>query len=219
MKELDNELGFFNEVEDMPDFETEALAERTETPEVEEDTSEAPENAEKPSQEEEKAELTPQEKFFWERLEEMASEDEYLAEAMKKSDKSIRECFKYMEMLAKKKLTAQTGMQCVPVEGTEMLGWAKHYYIEPKEVIDAELAPKSAKKAPSKETMKKINANPLLTSLMNKKGFAPTEDGAVEKTTTMKGGTTKTIKVEDKAKTITLKGKAGTITITEPSLF
>lgn len=214
MKELDNELGFFGEAEDMPDFEAEALAESPETPEPEDDTTDTEQSAEEaPTKAPSKP--NPYEALILEEMKRRATTDSLLAKGLESADKSISECFRYVTAQARKEATGN----CAMIEDNKVYGWAVHYYIEPKEVIDKELAPKGGKKAVSDKAVKKIKANPLLTSLMNKKGFAPTEDGAVEKTTTMKGGTTKTIKVEDKAKTITLKGKAGTITITEPSLF
>ena len=198
--------------------------------EVRESTESAEENEE--SAEENKADdtkLTPQEEFFWARLEEMASEDEFLATAMTKPDKSIRECFDYMEMLAKKKVTKQSGAQCVAVEGTEMLGWAKHYYIESKEAIDAELHPKpkalpksaakSATKSAGKNEEKKIHKNPLLESIAkaaaekkeeskeNKPKIVVTKDGV--KIETAKNG----------ERTTSIERNGQTFTMTELSLF
>lgn len=180
--------------------------------------------------------LTPQEQFFWERLEEMASEDEFLATAMKKTDKSIRECFDYMTMLAKKKVTKQSGAQCVAVEGTEMLGWAKHYYIESKETIDAELhpkpkeQPKTASKSAEKKEEKKVHSNPLLTAIAKAQEEKNKANGSAEqsKTTTKtitkveRNGSISTtnIKTEENGERVTTINKGGqTYTMTEFSLF
>lgn len=225
MKELDNELGFFGKAEDMPDFEnveipTETTNESPEDTEPEEDTTEEEESEESEEQAPEEAKKAkpskpnPYEAVILAEMKRRASTDPLLAQGLESKDKSISECFRYVTEQARKEATNN----CAMVEDQKVYGWAVHYYIEPKEVIDAELAPKGAKKAPSKEAMKKIHSNPLLEGLM-KKGFAPTEDGAVVKTTTAKDGTTKETKVEDKAKTITLKGKAGELTFTQYELF
>lgn len=246
MKELDNELDFLNGVEDMPDFEEVEIPEETndvpelaiptgdiedaeeeggpwesETPETEEESTEAPESAEseeeapKKEAESKPSKPNPYEVAILEEMKRRATTDELLAKGLESADKTIAECFRYVTAQARKEAVGN----CAMIEDNKAYGWAVHYYIEPKEVIDKELAPKTAKKAPNEKTMKKIKANPLLASLMDKKGYTPTEDGAVVKTTTMKGGMTKETKVEDKAKTITLKGKAGELTFTQYSLF
>lgn len=217
MKELDNELGFFGEAEDMPDFEAETLAESPEANEPEEDTTEPEQSAESAEEAPTKAPSKPNtyEALILEEMKHRATTDPLLAKGLESADKSISECFRYVTAQARKEATGN----CAMIEDNKVYGWAVHYYIEPKEVIDKELAPKGGKKAVSDKAVKKIKANPLLSSLMDKKGFKPTEEGAVVKTTTMKGGATKEVKVEDKAKTITLKGKAGQLVITEYSLF
>ena len=69
--------------------------------------------------------------------------DELLATALRSKDKNIQGCFAYVKAQARKK--AVNG--CAMIEDSVVYGWAHHYYIEPKEVIDKELAPKSAPKA------------------------------------------------------------------------
>lgn len=69
--------------------------------------------------------------------------DELLNDALANPGKNIHDCFSYVKSQARKKAVAG----CAMIEDSVVYGWAHHYYIEPKEVIDKELAPKSAPKA------------------------------------------------------------------------
>ena len=193
------------------------------------------------NEEVEDTKLTPQEEFFVEKLNEYAKEDEYLATALKRADKSIRKCFDYMREKARKML--QKGGNCVAVEGTEMLGWAKHYYIESNETIESEMPkkptydPKKAEEDRKKreelqkkaeETKKKVYENPLLASLMKKGGKVENaENGevAVTKTTTKKDEngnvvSSKSVKTDESGtRTTTITKDGVTHTMTEFALF
>lgn len=221
MTEQDNELGFLNEYEDMPDFDEVTLPEEeaTEGPEsseVEEDTTEPAESAESATQAPKKEEkLSPYESAILEEMKRRATSDSLLASGLASKDKDIKGCFAYVKEQARKRAVAG----CAMIEDKEVFGWAVHYYTESKEEIDKELAPKPAKKAVIDKAVKKIKANPLLASLMEKKGFKPTEEGAVTKTSHLANGNTKEVKVTDKTKVTTIKGKGGSLTFTELSLF
>ena len=142
-------------VEDMPDFEEEAVNEAVESEEsvieCTADTENANVSEEKEGETKEKAEKKPKEQKISAYEQAILSEmerrakdgDELLATALRSKDKNIQGCFSYVKAQARKK--AVNG--CAMIEDSVVYGWSHHYYIEPKEVIDKELAPKSAPKA------------------------------------------------------------------------
>lgn len=142
-------------VEDMPDFEEEAVNEAVESEEsvieCTADTENENVSEEKEGETKEKAEKKPKEQKISAYEQAILSEmerrakdgDELLATALRSKDKNIQGCFAYVKAQARKK--AVNG--CAMIEDSVVYGWAHHYYIEPKEVIDKELAPKSAPKA------------------------------------------------------------------------
>lgn len=241
-----NDMSLYNEdtmqgYEDMPDFEEveipdfpieetipepdfgdipqELPTESHEAPEVKETTTETEEAKESepqaPKQEAPKK-LSEYESVILSEMNKRAQTDTLLAKGLTDKDKSIQDCYNYVRERARKK--AVSG--CAMIEDNEVYGWAVHYYIEPKEVIDKEMGPKIApKKSVSEKAVKKIKSNPLLASLMEKKGYRPTEKGEVTKTSILRSGDTKEIKVSDKTKVTTIKGKGGQLTLTEFSLF
>ena len=135
------------EIEDMPDFD-ETATEVEETQET--DTASEAQASEEPKKE---AKLTPYEQAILTEMERRAYDgDELLATAMQSKDKNIKSCFDYVKAQAKKKAVAG----CAMIEDAVVYGWAHHYYIESKETIDAELAPKTkAKTETETKTAKK----------------------------------------------------------------
>ena len=99
---------------------------------------EAEQTEHKPAKKEDK--LSAYEKAVLSEMERRANEDgdTLVADALKSADKNIHECWQYITAQAKKK--AVSG--CAMIEDAVVFGWAHHYYIEPKAVIDAELHPK-----------------------------------------------------------------------------
>ena len=109
--------------------------------------------------------------------------DQRLLDGLESKDKNIHACFQYIVAQAKKKASGN----CAMIEDSVVYGWAHHYYIEPKEVIDAELHPKPKEKpktdtkvenpkvTPKADTKVKktkkatYNDNPLLKAVMGKK--------------------------------------------------
>ena len=98
--------------------------------------------------------LSDYEKAILAEMERRANEgDTLVANALKSADKNIHDCWRYVTAQAKKK--AVSG--CAMIEDAVVFGWAHHYYIEPKAVIDAEMkttTPKTETKPakPTKET-------------------------------------------------------------------
>ena len=88
--------------------------------------------------------LSAYEKAVLAEMERRANEDgdTIVADALKSKDKNIHECWQYITAQAKKKAVAG----CAMIEDAIVFGWAHHYYIEPKEVIDAEMKPKTTTK-------------------------------------------------------------------------
>ena len=88
--------------------------------------------------------LSAYEKAVLAEMERRANEDgdTLVADALKSKDKNIHECWQYITAQAKKKAVAG----CAMIEDAIVFGWAHHYYIEPKEVIDAEMKPKTTTK-------------------------------------------------------------------------
>lgn len=129
--------------------------------------------------------LNPYEKVILDEMERRANgedgdmPDSLLADALKSPDKNIHECFSYITAQARKKATGN----CAMIEDAIVYGWAHHYYIEPKSVIDAELKPapkaKTTEKAETKakDETKKTFVNPLLAGQANAKGKAGKKAG------------------------------------------
>ena len=117
-----------------------------------------------PKKEEKK--LNPYEQIILAEMQRRATDDELLASGLESADKSIQECFKYVYEQARKIKDGNVAM----VEDTKVYGWAVHYYIEPKDVIDAELRPKVEKKADDKKATAptKPNKNPILSVAKSK---------------------------------------------------
>ena len=141
-----------------------------------EDTKESSENEivseEKEQKPKKEDKLSAYEKAVLAEMERRANKDNdtLVADALKSADKNIHECWQYITAQAKKK--AVSG--CAMIEDAVVFGWAHHYYIEPKAVIDAELHPKpknDTKTTPAKgveKPTKPVNpkdagkSNPLL---------------------------------------------------------
>lgn len=119
-----------------------------------EDTEESSENEnvseqtdQKPAKKEDK--LSAYEKVVLAEMERRAEQgDTLVADALKSADKNIHECWRYVTAQAKKQAVAG----CAMIEDAIVFGWAHHYYIEPKAVIDAEMKPKPAPKTTTKPT-------------------------------------------------------------------
>jgi len=167
--------------------------------------------------------LSAYEKAVLAEMERRANEDgdTLVADALKSKDKNIHECWQYITAQAKKKAVAG----CAMIEDAIVFGWAHHYYIEPKEVIDAELHPKpkdkpktdtktattpsptKSKEKPKTETKPKKKGsyadNPLLKSIMEKnkgKGKSKktiTTNSNGDKVEEVKGGNGKIYKITE----------------------
>lgn len=93
--------------------------------------------------------LSVYEKAVLAEMERRANEgDTLVASALKSEDKNIHDCFRYVTAQAKKK--AVSG--CAMIEDAVVFGWAHHYYIEPKAVIDAEMKTATKTKTETKPT-------------------------------------------------------------------
>ena len=210
------EIPEFPTPEDIPGEPEEIALTGEEEPEPEETTTEPEEAQESEAEAPKEEKLTAYEQAILDEVTKRAQTDELLASGLANPDKTIKACYAYVTSQAKKRAVAG----CAMIADHEVYGWAVHYYIEPNEVIEKEMGPKTTpKKAVTDKAVKKIKANPLLASLMEKKGFKPTEEGAVVKTSHMNNGNTKEVKVNDTAKVTTIKGKGGSLTFTEFSLF
>ena len=166
--------------------------------------------------------LSAYEKAVLAEMERRANEDgdTIVADALKSKDKNIHECWQYITAQAKKKAVAG----CAMIEDAIVFGWAHHYYIEPKEVIDAELHPKpkekpktdtktattpsptKSKEKPKTETKPKKKGsyadNPLLKSIMEKnkgkgKSKTITTNANGDKVEEVKGGNGKIYKITE----------------------
>lgn len=127
------------EIDDLPADDAVLPAEESSESEesVEEDTKESSENENVKKPKEDK--LSAYEKAVLAEMERRAEQgDTLVADALKSKDKNIHECWQYITAQAKKKAVAG----CAMIEDAIVFGWAHHYYIEPKAVIDAELHPK-----------------------------------------------------------------------------
>ena len=166
--------------------------------------------------------LSAYEKAVLAEMERRANEDgdTIVADALKSKDKNIHECWQYITAQAKKKAVAG----CAMIEDAIVFGWAHHYYIEPKAVIDAELHPKpkekpktdtktattpsptKSKEKPKTETKPKKKGsyadNPLLKSIMEKnkgkgKSKTITTNANGDKVEEVKGGNGKIYKITE----------------------
>lgn len=194
--------------------ESELQEELTDTTEIVEDTEESSENEivseetadkskEKPKKEDK---LSAYEKAVLAEMERRAEQgDTRVADALKSKDKNIHECWRYITAQAKKKAVAG----CAMIEDAIVFGWAHHYYIEPKSVIDAELKPKSAPNATTKPTTPAKGANKADTkSTKGKKG----DYSKIIPMPTKKGGKKTETKTADKVTHKKVNGKVYTIT-------
>lgn len=135
------------EIEDMPDFGEETDKEEVTQTETETTETEVKEETETEETKEEKI-SQPEQRILDEMNRRVSEGDELLATAMQSKDKSIKECYRYVTFLARKEMEkVAKGYGSIMIDDPVVYGWAHHYYIEPKEVIDKELAPKSAPKA------------------------------------------------------------------------
>ena len=153
---FDNELELQEEQTDTQTTEnvvelTDELAENHESEtESVQDTEKSTQDKEKPKEDK----LNPYEKVILAEMERRAKgedgdmPDDNLAKGLADKGKDIHKCYEYVKAQAKKK--AVNG--CAMIEDAVVFGWAHHYYIEPKEVIDAELKPKSAPKTDTRPT-------------------------------------------------------------------
>ena len=189
------------------------------------DTENPKESEQKPKEDK----LNPYEKLILAEMERRAKgedgdmPDDNLAKGLASKDKNIHSCYQYIVAQARKKASGN----CAMIEDSVVYGWAHHYYIEPKEVIDAELKPRSktdtkasakaktettpkpAKPARSEKKPKKkatYNDNPLLKAVMGK--------GKKTATTTTTTSTT-----NGKDKVTQVKKGDRVFTITEFALF
>ena len=135
--------------------------------------------------------------------------DTIVANALKSADKNIHECWQYITAQAKKK--AVSG--CAMIEDAVVFGWAHHYYIEPKAVIDAELhsKPKDKPKTDTKSTPEKGEETP-------KKPINP-KDAGKSNPLLQKVGKGKKNAKHGNDKVYTKKVGDKTFTITEFALF
>lgn len=129
-------------------FPTENPAEEEESVEDTEESSENEIVSEEKEQKPKEDKLSAYEKAVLAEMERRANEDgdTLVADALKSKDKNIHECWQYITAQAKKKAVAG----CAMIEDAIVFGWAHHYYIEPKSVIDAEMHPKTKTDTPAK---------------------------------------------------------------------
>lgn len=117
--------------------------------------------------------LNPYEQVILSEMQRRANEgDTLLKESLDSKDKDIHGCFSYVKHQAQKKAVGG----CAMIEDDVVFGWAHHYYIEPKDVIDAEM--KVATKKEDKTDSSKV------TPKVAKKNRAENRD----KVTTVKNG-------------------------------
>lgn len=235
MEENNNDLlfGADEQTNEELNAEVETTEQTTETAEVEEEDAET--NSEQSS--EDSKEDEEEDNAEWEKLNPYAGAilaemqrrveqgDELLAKGLQSSEKSIKECCKYMEFRAKKHAEEQKirGGVCVWMSDADGYALAHHYYTESKETIDKEMAVAKKSNLKPADPKKKIYKNPLLEALM-KKGYKA-DDNAVTKTTTKKDKegnvlSSTNVKVQDDGVRVTTVEKGGkTYTMTEFSLF
>lgn len=146
---------------------------KKETPKVVDMKPMLPKKAQTKKEEKKPKELNPYEKVILAEMQRRATSDALLAKGLASDEKSIQDCFKYVYEQARKIKDGNVAM----VEDSKVYGWAVHYYIEPKDVIDAELRPKVEKKADDKKATAptKPNKNPILSVAKSK--ATPTKKG------------------------------------------
>ena len=171
---------------------------------------EAEQTEQKPAKKEDK--LSAYEKVVLAEMERRANEDNdtLVANALKSADKNIHECWQYITAQAKKK--AVSG--CAMIEDAVVFGWAHHYYIEPKAVIDAELHPKPKDK-PKTDTKP---TTPAKGAEKPKKPINP-KDAGKSNPLLQKVGKGKKNATQGNDKVYTKKVGDKTFTITEFALF
>lgn len=173
---------------------------------------EAEQTEQKPAKKEDK--LSAYEKAVLAEMERRANEDNdtLVADALKSKDKNIHECWQYVTAQAKKKAVAG----CAMIEDAIVFGWAHHYYIEPKSVIDAELHPKPKDKP-------KTDTKPTTPAKVAEKPKKPVNPKNAGKNNPLlqkiAKGKKKATKQESKDKVYTKKVNGKTFTITEFALF
>ena len=222
-EELTDNVVNIDELDDLPADDAVLPAEESsDNEESVEDTEESSENeivSEEKEQESTKNakkedKLSPYEQAILAEMERRANEDgdTLVADALKSADKNIHDCFNYVKAQAKKK--AVSG--CAMIEDSVVYGWAHHYYIEPKSVIDAELHPKPKDK-PKTDTKP---TTPAKGAEKPKKPINPKDAGKsnplLQK---IAKGNKNATKGESKDKVYTKKVNGKTFTITEFALF
>lgn len=204
------------EIDDLPADDAVLPAENpAEGEESVEDTEESSENeivSEQKEQKPKKDKLSAYEKAVLAEMERRANEDgdTLVADALKSKDKNIHECWQYITAQAKKK--AVSG--CAMIEVAVVFGWAHHYYIEPKAVIDAELHPKPKDK-PKTDTKP---TTPAKGTEKPKKPINP-KDAGKSNPLLQKVGKGKKNVTQGNDKVYTKKVGDKTFTITEFALF
>lgn len=234
-EELTDNVVNIDELDDLPADDAVLPAEESsDNEESVEDTEESSENEivseekeQKPTKNAKKEDkLSPYEQAILAEMERRANEDgdTLVADALKSADKNIHDCFNYVKAQAKKK--AVSG--CAMIEDSVVYGWAHHYYIEPKSVIDAELNPKPKEK-PKTDTKTATTPSPTKSKEKPKTETKPKKKGSYADNPLLKSIMEKN-KGKGKSKTITtnangdrveeVKGGNGKIyKITEFSLF
>lgn len=203
------------EIDDLPPDDAVLPAdESSDNEESVEDTEESSENEIVSEQKEHKPKedkLSAYEKAVLAEMERRADQgDTLVANALKSADKNIHECWQYVTAQAKKKAVAG----CAMIEDAVVFGWAHHYYIEPKAVIDAELHPKPKEK-PKTDTKP---TTPAKGAEKPKKPINP-KDAGKSNPLLQKVGKGKKNAKQGNDKVYTKKVGDKTFTITEFSLF
>lgn len=209
------------EIDDLPADDAVLPAEESsDNEESVEDTEESSENEIVSEEKEQKStknakkedKLSAYEKAVLAEMERRANEDgdTIVADALKSKDKNIHECWQYITAQAKKKAVAG----CAMIEDAIVFGWAHHYYIEPKAVIDAELHPKPKDK-PKTDTKP---TTPAKGAEKPKKPINPKDAGKSNPLLQKVGKSHKNAK-QGNDKVYTKKVGDKTFTITEFALF
>lgn len=199
-------------IDDLPADDAVLPAEESgESEESVEDTEESSENEIVSEQKPKEDKLSAYEKAVLAEMERRVEQgDTLVANALKSADKNIHECWKYVTAQAKKKAVAG----CAMIEDAVVFGWAHHYYIEPKAVIDAELNPKPKDK-PKSDTKA---TTPAKGAEKPKKPINP-KDAGKSNPLLQKVGKGKKNAKQGNEKVYTKKVGNKTFTITEFTLF
>lgn len=185
--------------------------ESSESEESVEDTEESSKNEIVSEQKPKEDKLSAYEKVVLAEMERRAEQgDTLVANALKSADKNIHACWQYVTAQAKKKAVAG----CAMIEDAVVFGWAHHYYIEPKAVIDAELNPKPKDK-PKSDTKA---TTPAKGAEKPKKPINP-KDAGKSNPLLQKVGKGKKNAKQGNEKVYTKKVGNKTFTITEFTLF